>query len=105
MRVLLKNPESTTSRPVASVVQAPRRSGETMPSSDRNSKIFQRSRPRIDMEDPSRDNWIALASDGLDQCRFSTTIRSQDAHVLASLDAQGNIVERRAYYFASQLRD
>ena len=53
MRVLLKKPERTTSRPVESVVQAASRSGETMPSRERSSKMFQRSLPRMEMEEPS----------------------------------------------------
>ena len=54
MRVLLKKPESTTSRPFTSVVQAVIKSLETIPSSDRSSKTFQRSRPRMVIDEPSR---------------------------------------------------
>jgi iron complex transport system ATP-binding protein len=46
LRVLLKNPERTTSRPVASPgVQEASRSGETIPSRTLKSKTFQLSRP------------------------------------------------------------
>jgi hypothetical protein len=54
MRVLLKNPESTTSRPVASVMHEASKSGETIPRSERSSKIFHLSRPKMDIEQPSR---------------------------------------------------
>src|SRR2546430_12109101 len=42
----LKKPDSTTSRPVASEVQEDSRSGDTIPSSERSSKMSHRSRPR-----------------------------------------------------------
>jgi len=54
IRVLLKNPLNTTSRPVASVVHAANRSGDTIPNKFLNSKTSHRSRPRIAIDDPSR---------------------------------------------------
>ena len=53
MRVLLKKPERTTSRPVESLVHEASKSGETMPRRLRNWKMSQRWRPRISREEPA----------------------------------------------------
>ena len=49
--MLLKNPESTTSRPVIPRVQRRINSLETIPNSGRSSKTFQVSRPRMVSDD------------------------------------------------------
>ncbi len=52
--MLLKKPESTTSRPVIPRVQAAIQSFDTIPSTDRSSKTSQYSSPRIVIADSGR---------------------------------------------------
>ena len=52
--MLLKKPDSTTSRPLASPVHDDIRSFDTMPSSERSSNTFQFFWPRMAMLDPLR---------------------------------------------------
>jgi len=88
IRVLLKKPDSTTSRPVASVVQM---------LADRRDDAQQRAQlknvPALAAE--NRDggvlarNRVAFPRGRLDQRGLAATIRTQDANMLTGVDSQG----------------
>ena len=89
--MLLKNPESTRSRPVISRVARRIKSFETMPSSVRSSKTFQDSRPRMEIEEPGQR--ITFARDGLNECGLSAAVGAEDGDVFARADAERNVVQ------------
>ena len=84
--MLLKKPERTTSRPVASVVQEASRSGETMPSRERELEDV----PALFAEDGDRralgGQRVALAGDGLDERGLAAAVGAEDADVFARAD-------------------
>ena len=85
--VLLKNPDSTTSRPQASPVHESIRSFDTMPSRARSVEHI----PGLLSQNRHRrvrpSNRITLARNGLDQRRFATAVRTENRHVLIGANA------------------
>ena len=91
--MLLKNPESTTSRPVISRVQR----AHQFVRNDSEQRAQLEDVPGFAPQNRQRRigprQRITLARDGLDQRRFAAAVRPQDRHVLARADAERNIVE------------
>ena len=91
--MLLKNPESTISRPVISRVQR----AHQFVRNDSQQRAQLEDVPGIAPQDGERRiglrQRIAFARDGLDQRRFAAAVRPQDRDVLPGPNAERDVVE------------
>ena len=102
MRVLLKKPDSTTSRPQASPEHRDIKSFDTIPSNERSSKISPALLPQDGHRRALLRQGIAFPRDGLDQGRLAAAVRTEDGHMFVAADHQAEIFQHNLSLRASR---